>query len=316
MDWNELIIEVAVKDLETASAVATAASPGGLYIEDYSDMLKTLQQTGRFDGVSEALLQKDTERAVIHLYLAEEHPLHEAAAYIEERLSAESIEFELTKALVKETDWALNWKQYYRPQKIGGRLVVCPSWELYEPAAGEVVITLDPGMSFGTGEHESTRLCLAFLDETELSGLRLLDVGTGSGILAIAALKLKAASVTAIDIDPVSVRIARENAVINGVEMGFCALCADVTDGEHPELEGGGYDVVTANITADFHSVAAGFYFGMLNPGGILIASGIISTSEDVLEKALKSAGFGDFKTKTQNGWTAVLAVKPEPRQG
>ena len=310
MDWNEVSVKVQSKDLETASAVATAVSSGGLYIEDYSDMLEMLPLVGRYDDVAEQLLASDTAFSVVHTYHASAESANEAAAFIAERLAALSISFELITGTIEETDWSESWKRYYHPQKIGERLVICPSWESYNPADGEIVVTLDPGMSFGTGDHESTRLCLEFLEETRLLSKRLLDVGTGSGILGIAALKLGAASVTAIDIDPAAVDTAKKNAVINGVGGMFNSLCGDITESDISKLAGGDFDIVVANVVADFHIEASGLYVEKLKPGGLLIVSGIVQTRSAKVRETLETAGFKNFGTKTQNGWEAILAER------
>jgi len=311
MKWSEICIRVESKDLEAAVSVATAVSSGGLYIEDYSDMLEMLPLVGRYDGISEHLLDSDTGFSVVHIYLSAEDSTHEAIAFIRERLLSEFISFELKEGTVDETDWAENWKRYYRPQKIGRRLVICPSWEEYVIREGEVVVTLDPGMSFGTGDHESTRLCLEFLEEMQLDGCALLDIGTGSGILGVAALKLGAASVTAVDVDPFAAKRAKENAALNGVEDRFEVIDGDANEQKTSRLMGGDFDIITANVVADFHIATACLYFDKLKSGGLLIASGIVNRSVEKVKDSLTAPGFQGMKTKEQNEWVAVFARKP-----
>lgn len=314
MDWSEITLKVASKDLEIASAIATAVSPGGLYIEDYSDIEQLLADSGYYDYVDRSLLEKDAEYSVIRIYLPADILPGETAAFLEERLRTESVGYKLSVGKVKETDWAENWKQYYHTQKIGERLVIRPSWEEYIPKAGEAVVILDPGMSFGTGEHETTRLCLELLERAMKGGEKVLDVGTGSGILSIAAVKLGASSVTAVDIDPNAVRIAAENAAGNGIDgqkMG--TLFGNINDDEFSKEIGGGYDLLLANIVADVIIPAVGRFFEKLWEGGRLIASGIIEPRVEEVEQALMRAGFVLEETVRMNDWAAVAARK-KPR--
>lgn len=311
MEWSEITIKVASKDLETASAIATAASPGGLYIEDYSDMEQLLATSGYYDYVDRSLLEKDTDYSVIHVYLPPDLSSKEATTFVEDRLRAEGIGYELLMGTVKETDWAESWKRYYHMQKIGERLVVRPSWEKYEEKEGEAVVILDPGMSFGTGEHETTRLCLELLERELKGGERVLDIGTGSGILSIAAIKLGASSVTSVDIDPNAVRIAIENAAENGiVPPQMRALSGNINDAAFSKELGDGYDMLLANIVADVIIPAAGGFFEKLRPGGTLITSGIIGPRVEDVEAALKAAGFTRKETARMNDWAAILAGK------
>ena len=315
MEWTEVILKIASNDLDTASAITTAVSPGGLYIEDYSDMLSVLPSVARYDYIADTLLEKDTRCSTIHFYLPSERQLDETVKFLKERLQAEKIEYELSTKSVLESDWAENWKQYYHTRKIGERLVVRPSWENYAPIENEVVVVLDPGMSFGTGEHETTHLCLELLEKTIRGGERVLDAGAGSGILSIASIKLGASSVTAVDIDKTAVEIAKKNARENGIPRGQgTMLCGDLLDTEFAKTVGGRYDILVANIVADVIIPAAPVFFEKMNRGAVLIVSGIIEWRAGDVKNALKQAGFRKLEVFTENDWTAIMAKKRNNR--
>ena len=203
---------------------------------------------------------------------------------------------ELTLHYVEEADWATAWKAYYKPMRIGKRLVVTPPWETPELGPDDLAIIVDPGMAFGTGSHPTTQLCLVALEEYVKPGMRVADVGTGSGILAIAAAKLGAASVAANDNDPLAVKIARENAGVNSVSI-------EIND----TIPDGPYAVIVANILADVIIGMAEPLAEWTQPGGTLIASGIIDTREADVRQAVESAGFLSKDTRHQGEWVALI---------
>jgi ribosomal protein L11 methyltransferase len=213
---------------------------------------------------------------------------------------------DITIRFVAEADWANAWKQYFKPQTIGRHLVVKPTWEAWENRPGDVVIAIDPGMAFGTGLHATTRLCLQALENHVRPGLTVADVGTGSGILAVAAALLGAERVAATDLDPLAVRIARENVVLNGV-----ADQVDVAESSVPPV--GPFGLVVANILADVIIAMTPALFAALAPGGRLIASGIIDTRADNVADHLAAGGFTDLTTTREGEWAAVEAVRPAP---
>ena len=197
---------------------------------------------------------------------------------------------------VQDEDWAENWKRFYHPLKVGRRLVVCPSWEEYAASADDLVLILDPGSAFGTGYHATTRLCLELLEE--LPPCRLLDLGTGSGILAIAASKLGYSDLTAIDNDPVAVRVANENFAINRLELQACL-------GE--TASGGPYDLITANLVARVHLDLAVELAASLRPGGKLIAGGIIRDQREPVLEAFAAAGLAPVDERGTEEWVVLL---------
>ena len=203
---------------------------------------------------------------------------------------------EMTLRYVEEADWATAWKAYYKPMRIGKRLVVTPPWESPELGPGDLPIVVDPGMAFGTGSHPTTQLCLVALEEYVQPGLAVADVGTGSGILAIAAAKLGASPVAANDNDPLAVTIARENAAVNSVSVQIAEA-----------LPPGSYAVVVANILADVIIGMAAQLASWTEPGGTLIASGIIDTREADVRQAVEAAGFVSQDTRHQGEWVALI---------
>jgi ribosomal protein L11 methyltransferase len=204
---------------------------------------------------------------------------------------------------VQEEDWANAWKAYFKPTKVGERLVIIPSWEPYELAEGELPLHLDPGMAFGTGTHPTTALCLRQLEGLVKEGARVLDVGTGSGILAIAAARLGAAEVHAIDIDGVAVQVARENAAKNGVAIS-------VAQGELAAVEGGNYDLVIANIIASIIIEILPEAVPRLKDGGHLLCSGIIAEKKEQVLAAITENWLLPKVIKEEAGWVSILAVK------
>lgn len=300
--WNELTVKVKTEDTERAEAVCTVTADAGIYIEDYSDLEKDVWDVAHVDLIEKELLERDRNHSLIHVYIKQDTAAAEASAFLEERLNSENIEHEITVIGVAEEDWANNWKQFYHTQRIGKRLVVSPSWENYEPKDGDVLMRLDPGMAFGTGTHDTTRLCLELLEDCVTEKTRILDVGTGSGILSVGGVLLGAPSALGVDIDPVAVKVAKENAEINGVSGKTEFVCGDLTEKAH-----GQFEIVTANIVADVIIRLLSTVKNYLIKGGAFIISGIIDTRADEVEKACNEAGFETEKRIEHGGWVAIL---------
>ena len=300
MEWTDIRLTVAHRDAEQAEAAATMIAEGGIYIEDYSDLEEQVAEIAHVDLIEPELLEKPRDVVVIHIYLEPGAQPAETLAAIDARMEAAGIAYTVETAGVEQEDWQNGWRKYYHPLEIGRRLAVVPSWQEYD--TDRVKLLLDPGLAFGTGGHETTSLCLEALDELVAGGERMLDIGTGSGILAIAALKLGAAAAEGVDIDPVAVRTACENAALNGVESRFTGLVGDLSD-----QASGRYDIVTANIVANAIISLAPAVPALLAEGGHFIASGIIDTRADEVEAALAAAGLTVAARREKRGWVCFV---------
>lgn len=299
--WNELTVKVKTEDTARASDVCTVVADMGIYVEDYSDLENVVWNIAHVDLIEQELLERDRTHSLIHVYIKQEKDALECVEFIKARLDAEGIEYETSIVGVNEEDWANNWKQYYHTQRIGKRIVVTPSWEEYTPSGDDVQMRLDPGMAFGTGTHDTTRLCLELLEEVVTPETRILDVGTGSGILSVGGVLLGAPSALGVDIDPVAVKVANENAEINEVSDKTEFVCGDLTDKVH-----GKFEIVTANIVADVIIRLLSTVKNYLLKGGVLIVSGIIDTRANEVENACHEAGFVTEKWLEHGGWVAI----------
>ena len=303
MQWTDIKITVPKAQAEDAEAIATGVSGGGIYIEDYSDLEEQVERIAHVDLIEQDLLDKDRTQVTVHLYLSPDENPAEVLDLVRGRLEGAELDYALSADGVEQQDWETAWKAYYHALPIGRRLAIVPSWEQYD--TDRTVIRLDPGMAFGTGTHETTALCLAALDQLVRGGERVLDIGTGSGILAIAALKLGAASAEGVDIDPVAVRTAGENAARNGVADRLTVLVGDLSD-----KASGRYQIITANIVANAIISLAPAVPGLLAEGGLFIASGIIDTRKEEVLQALRAAGLLVLETYHKRGWECILCTK------
>ena len=211
----------------------------------------------------------------------------------------------LTLRYAEDEDWANAWKQYFKPRRLGRRLVIKPSWEYYTPEGDDLVLELDPGMAFGTGGHPTTQLCLFALEERITSGMTVADIGTGSGILALAAAKLGAVTVYATDIDLLPRKIARENIARNGLEETVHILEMEAFD-----TEAQGCDLIVANIVANTIIELATTIAPRLKPGGIFIASGIVEEHHDLVRDTLSAIGLSPLETKREDIWVCLVSRK------
>ena len=200
MEWTDISITVAKRDADTAEAIATMVANGGIYIEDYSDLEQQAWEIAHVDLIEQELLDKPRDVVIVHMYLAPDENPAEVLPLFEERLKNSGIDYKLNTTGVEQEDWQNAWKKYYHAMDIGKRLAIVPGWEEHD--TDRIKIIMDPGMAFGTGTHETTSLCLETLDSLVKGGERVLDIGTGSGILAIAALKLGAGSAEGVDVAP------------------------------------------------------------------------------------------------------------------
>ena len=303
MEWTDIQITVPQQYAETAEAIATMVSNGGIYIEDYRDLEQQAWEIAHVDLIEQDLLDQPRDIVKVHMYLAPDENPAEILPLFKERLEASGVEYKLETSGIEQEDWQNAWKKYYHAMEIGQRLAIVPGWETYD--TDRIVITMDPGMAFGTGTHETTSLCLETLDSMVKGGERVLDIGTGSGILAIAALKLGAASAEGVDIDPVAVRTAGENAALNGVQDKLTVLVGDLSD-----KASGTYDIITANIVANAILSLAPAVPGLMAEGATFIASGIIDSRKDEVIAGLEKAGLAVAEVKEKRGWECIVCKK------
>lgn len=303
MEWTDITITVPQKYADTAEAIATMVANGGIYIEDYSDLEQQAWEIAHVDLIEQDLLDQPRDIVKVHMYLAPDENLAEVLPLFRERLEASGIEYTLSTAGVEQEDWQNAWKKYYHAMDIGKRLAIVPGWEEYQ--TDRTVITMDPGMAFGTGTHETTSLCLEVLDERVKGGERMLDIGTGSGILAIAALKLGAAEAEGVDIDTMCVRTAGENAERNGVQDRLKVLVGDLSD-----KASGVYNIITANIVAAAILSLAPHVPALMAPDAVFIASGIIDTRKDEVLEGLRAAGLDPIEVHEKRGWVCIVCRK------
>ena len=292
-----------------------AASVAAPQSEPAADVLRAL--TGRDVWIEFPFSQADLEsdaivdtagNAIVHAY-ADGGAL--AAAAVRDALTRAGIAADVTERAVDEEDWAEAWKEHFHVERFGDHIVVVPSWRSFTPVAGDVVLTLDPGMAFGTGQHETTRMCLEALERAVRPGARVLDVGCGSGILSIAAAKLGAREVLAVDVDPNCVRVTRENALSNGVERVVHAAEGSAGAGWPFETPAAGrFDVVMANIIARVIIAIADPLAEALAPGGKLVVSGVIGEREAEVTQALGAAGLRVEAVRSMGEWRCIEAVR------
>lgn len=312
MKYNEILININSKNGETASAIASMLDIGGLYLEDYSDMMdcELVKQIGLVD---EELLAKDREKAVLHIYLPEQVSIEEATAYLKERFVCEKIPYEFSFSQVDEDEYANSWKKFFKPIKIGKKITVCPIWEDCIVADGEKILRIDPGMAFGTGTHETTSLCMEYLQDTVKNGDKILDIGCGSGILSLTALLSGASEALALDIDANAVKVANENVGLNTFGGSFRAVCDNILNPEsdiRKELTGRKYNVIAANIVADIIIRLSAFVYEYLAEGGCFIVSGIITERENDVLHALAENGFTIAERSEKKGWVCIKTVR------
>ena len=311
MNWTEVKIYTTTAGIDPLTGSMLDLGLQGFMIEDAQDFDEFLHDTTpHWDYVDQAVMEKmkDCETCVT-IYVADNPQGMEELMQVRQilaRLKAQDPDgkygrLELEMKDVDEEDWSNAWKKYYHPVQVGEHLVVCPSWEAYDRQPDDVVLTLNPGMAFGSGTHDTTRLCMELLEKYITPQDTVLDVGCGSGILAITAALLGANKIIGCDIDEVAVKVAGENAALNGVQDRIAFHQGDLTS----QVEGS-FQIICANIVADVIirlSEDAGRY---LAKDGIFITSGIIDTREQDVLNALEQNGFQVIERRTSGGWVAL----------
>ena len=303
--WTQIKVTVPLRELDSLVALMSMIN-NNLMIEDYSD-IDTNLKTCYGDLIDEKILNANKDIASVSVFIPSDRSYMDDLAYIRQRCAELDLHAEVELVGVNEEDWANSWKAYYKPIKIGEKIVICPAWERYTPAEGEIVIRMDPGMAFGTGTHETTRLVIRLLEKYTKAGQLMLDVGTGTGILAICASRLGADLCRAYDIDPTAVRVARENIKDSGLSNVTCDQ-SDLL--KQVSLEDGQYDLVCANIVADIIIRMTPDVGKYMKDDAVLLASGIIAERCDDVVACFEANGFKVVEKLTDNDWCGLAVMK------
>lgn len=305
-EWTEVKIVVDAKNVDKAGDIASMVVPYGIYIEDYSELEKEAWEIAHIDLIDEELLEKDRTKAIVHVYIAPQENPQEAVAFLRERYSAENIDNEILLNACKNEDWENNWKQYFHPIPVGEKLLIRPTWEDEVDAGDRKVLNIEPGLAFGTGTHETTRLCLETLEKHINDGTTVLDIGCGSGILSVASLLLGAEKAVGVDIDALAVKTAIENGEANGFrEPEYTILQGNLTD-----KVSGKYNVVVANIVADIIIMFCENVADFMYDDSVFITSGIIDTREQDVLDAFDKYGFEVVGRHSEGGWVCFECKK------
>lgn len=298
-EWTEVKICINASDVDKVGDIAIMTVPYGIYIEDYSNLEQEAWEIAHIDLIDEELLNKDRTKAYVHIYISPEDNPNEALSYLSERLNAMNVENKIITAKCQDSDWENSWKKYFNPIPVGEKLLIRPIWRDDYDAEERKVLNLEPGLAFGTGTHETTRLCIETLEKCIKPGMNVLDLGCGSGILSIASLLLGAKSALGVDIDALAVKTAKENGRLNNMgEPELTFIHGDLT-----QKVSGKYDVVVANIVADviirFCANAATF----MHKDSLFITSGIIDSREQDVLDAFEKYGFSVLDRHIKKNW-------------
>ena len=305
--WNEIRIITKSDAIEAISGIFYGLDCVGVYIEDPNDLLNAEKGPLTWDFADLNIFEHKGKVAVVKGYFDKEEDTQTVIKYIEEKLqqlrdmdidigSGEVVDKE-----IYEQDWANNWKKYYKPTKISENIVVKPTWEDYCAKDGELIIELDPGMAFGTGTHETTRMCVKALEEFVSPDFTVFDIGTGSGILGIAARKLGAKEVIEVDLDPIAVYAAKENVRLNKLNN------IKVLQGNLMDVVEGKADIIVANIIAEVIMFLCEDVKRFLNPNGKFICSGIILDRRAAVEEKLIEVGYKIIEVKIEGEWVCIV---------
>ena len=310
--WREVRVITKSEALEPVSGIFYGLDCKGVAIEDPNDILQREQGPLTWDFADLSILEYKGNAAVVKGYFAKEENIQKIVKYIEEKLEElkdmgiDLGEVKVQEQEIYEQDWANNWKKYYKPTKISEKVVVKPTWEEYKKKHGELIIELDPGMAFGTGTHETTRMCIKALEENITKESTVFDIGTGSGILAIGAKMLGAKDVIAVDLDPIAVDAAKKNVELNNIHG------IEVLEGNLMNVVEGKADIVVANIIADVIKFVCADVKNFLNSNGKFICSGIILDRKKDVEEKLIEVGYKVLEVKNEGEWVCIVACAQE----
>lgn len=322
MEWLEVTVYTTSAGIEPVSGRLYQLGVNGVSIEDEADFKDFLENNKAYwDYVDDDLVESMHKETNVKFYLPDSADGMETLAAARQSI-AELKEYdsddefgrlELTVDNLNEEDWANNWKQYFHPLEIGDKILVKPEWENIDNADGRIVFNINPGMSFGTGSHHTTKMCIELLENAVKPDCAMLDLGCGSGILSVISLLLGAKSAFAVDIDPVAVDIAYQNAALNNItDSSYTAIAGNVISDSAlcDKILEKKYDIVAANIVADVIIALAPMAYSAVKDNGIFITSGIIEDRIDDVKSALSEAGFTINVEKRSGEWAAFECTK------
>lgn len=313
-EWLEVTVETTDAQMEDLAARLTMNGAEGLVLESEEDFKTFLEQNRQYwDYVDDALLERMRGVARVKFYVTDDE-----VGQAQMARALEGISNPVSTASLREEDWVYGWQKYYQPMTVGEKVYIVPEWERGKSVPeGRTAVYLNPGLTFGTGSHASTQLCLTLLEKALIPGASVLDLGCGSGILSIAALNLGASRAMGVDIDPKAVDVAYENAALNGIGRDrYTVRAGDVLSDKALVAElamAGPYEVVLANIVADVIIPLSAGVEAFLAPGGVFICSGIIDTRADEVQGALERNGLKITERLEKDGWCSLAAALPLP---
>lgn len=307
MKWTEITIKTTNEAVEAITNILYEMNVGGVSIEEPNDMKFKKENEYDWDFVEEQIFNSGYDGVIIRTYITEERDVSDEIKLIKEKVCGlkefgiDVGEALVEEALVDEESWANEWKNYYKPTKIGENIVIKPTWEDYEKSKNDIIIDLDPGMAFGTGTHETTFMCIEQLEKYVQKDSKVFDIGCGSGILAIVASKLGAKDVLAVDLDEVAVKVSKENVELNNADVKV--LCGNLMDVVTDKA-----DVVVANIIADIIKILAKDIKTFMKEDAVFISSGIIHKKVDEVVDALTQNGLEIIEIQTMGEWNAIVS--------
>ena len=311
MKWTEIKVSTNAENEDIVSSILYEVGAMGLTIEDPNDIVELTKRVDDWDFIDDSLFQSESEGIIIKAYYSELEDLISIVEKVKNRLEIEPIlagEKLLGKVIIStvdEKDWAESWKQYYKPKRIGEKIVIKPTWEDFEEKPGDIIIELDPGMAFGTGTHETTIMCAEALESHVKTNSTVFDIGCGSGVLSIVAAKLGAKEVIGVDLDQVCVKVSNENIEMNKVED-----IIEIRKGNLLDVVKGKANIIVANIIAEIIASITGDIGSFLEEDGLFISSGIIIEKIPLVENALVENGFKILEVRKMNSWACIIASK------
>lgn len=308
MNWTEVQIKTTGELEDLVSSILYDAGANGLAIEDPRDILELSQVEGKWDFVDPSLLDLNYDGITIKAYFSESEDVEAKIEYIKEMINTNPMfnadENLVTISSVDDNDWAESWKKYYKPIRIGEKIIIKPSWESFELEENDIMIELDPGMAFGTGTHETTAMCTEALEKYVKSRDMVYDIGCGSGILSIVAAKLGASKVIGVDLDELCIKVSNENIKLNAVDG-----IVEIRQGNLLDVVEEKANIIVSNIIAEIISGMTKDLRNYLKEDGIFITSGIIIEKIDLVKNSLLENGFSIIDVVERKGWACIIAT-------